>query len=230
MRFTKLLLHSVCLFLGLLIQSEISDGFTQRLLRSGCKNHLKVSNHNKSSLLHNHQRLHCFERRSKLCMSLEDQKDKTPPLTKFLEKFSNTGIDNRSIQLNSLVVAKYDLPKIGIYADQTYELKSIYFQGVNEENGEVERISLTELDLTGMTPPYGYELYIKLYSPMYHEIDNPVVVTPSEVGLISMKDEVLDSILVAIPILSFWLGTCYIFASKYNERYGGNFVDAFFGK
>jgi hypothetical protein len=45
-----------------------------------------------------------------------------------------------------------------------------------------------------------------------------------------MKDEVLDSVLVAIPILSFWLGLSFVFATKYNERYGGNFMDAFFGK
>ena len=160
--------------------------------------------------------------------------DKNPPLTAFLEKASNTGIDNKSIKLNSLVVTKYDLPELGIFADQTYELKSIYLQGSNKESGEIEKIPLPVFDLTGTAVPPGYTLYIALYSPMYHDgkkhRGQPVIVTPEEVGLVSMKDEVLDSVLVAIPILSFWLGTIFVFVTKYNERYGGNFFDALFGK
>lgn len=164
----------------------------------------------------------------------ESNGGKTPPLTTFLEKVSNTGIDNKSIQPNSLVVTKYDLPDLGIFADQTYELKSIYLQGVNNESGEVEKIPLPKLDLTGEAIPSGYTLYISLYSAMYHDNDKhrgrPIIATPEEVGLVSMKDEVLDSVLVAIPILSFWLGTIFVFVTKYNQRYGGDFFDALFGK
>ena len=170
----------------------------------------------------------------KLFDSLNQNDEKGPPLSLFLEKALNTGIDNKAIQPNSLVVTKYDLPEIGIFADQTYELKSIYLQGVNSETGEIEKINLPQLDLTEETVPSGYTLYIALYSSMYHDNDKhsgqPVIVTPAEVGLISMKDEVLDSVLVAIPILSFWLGTCFVFVTKYNQRYGGNFLDALFGK
>ena len=191
-------------------------------------------------------------------MKNNDLDENLPPLTIFMQKALKTGIDNKAIQQNSLVVTKYDLPDLGIFADQTYELKSIYLQGKNivgsnesgsnsggnsngnsnsnsnsNSNGEVEKIILSELDLTQESIP-GYTLYIALYSQNYHNNDKfsgrPVIVTPAEVGLVSMKDEVLDSVLVAIPILSFWLGLCFVFATKYNERYGGNFMDAFFGK
>ena len=148
----------------------------------------------------------------------------TTPLGAFLEKASNTGLDNASIQVNSLVVTKYDLPQYGIFADQTYELKSVYLQGRKVNNdvtddtmdnaatggGVIDKIPLNTLDLMkgAPSPPAGYTRYISLYSPMYHDNDTfknrPVIVTPEEVGLISMKDEVLDSVLVAVPILSFW--------------------------
>ncbi|GFH49137.1 hypothetical protein CTEN210_05613 [Chaetoceros tenuissimus] len=169
-----------------------------------------------------------------------------PPLTKFLDGLSKTSMDNTKIQKNALVVTKYDIPDLGIFADQTYELQSIYLQGLKkdytkegEEDGQssiIEKIELDELDLNNpskmaeMKP--GYTLYVSLYSSMYHDNDKfggkAVVSTPEEVGLVSMKDEVADSILVALPILSFWLGTCYTFSSWYNDKYGGNFFDALF--
>lgn len=168
-----------------------------------------------------------------------------PPLTKFMDGLSKTSMDNTKIQKNALVITKYDVPDLGIFADQTYELQSIYLQGLKKdyttggEDGQssiIEKIELDELDLnnpskmTEMKP--GYTLYVSLYSSMYHDNDKfggkAVVSTPEEVGLISMKDEVADSILVALPILSFWLGTCYTFSSWYNDKYGGNFFDALF--
>jgi hypothetical protein len=181
-----------------------------------------------------------------------------PPLTAFLSKVSRTGLDNSKIQRNSLVVAKYDLPQLGIFADQTYELQSIYMKGLKQvqvqrttsndggsesegenqakSNGIIDKIDLPELDLShpkgfANIPP-GYSLYITLYSEMYHSSDafgrKAIVTTPQEVGLVSMKDEVLDSVLVALPILSFWLGTCFTFSNWYHEKFGGNFLDAFF--
>jgi len=174
-----------------------------------------------------------------------------PPLTAFLDKMSKTGMDNTKIPKGGLVVAKYDLPQLGIFADQTYELQSIYMQGMKQGNGIatdgkddgerqgggiIDKIDLPELDLShpngfSNIPP-GYNLYIKLYSEMYHGNDafrkQAVVTTPQEVGLVSMKDEVFDSVLVALPILSFWLGTCFTFSNWYTAKYGGSFLDAFF--
>lgn len=146
-------------------------------------------------------------------------------------------MDNTRIQRDSLVIAKYDVPDLGVFADQAYQLQSIYAQG--ETSGEeinggiIEKIEQPYLDLSGNrdTIPSGYTLYITLYSKMYHDNDKfggkAVITTPEEVGLVSMKDEVLDSVLVALPILSFWLGTCYTFSNWYTSKYGGNFIDAF---
>lgn len=130
----------------------------------------------------------------------------------------------------------------GIFADQTYQLQSIYAQGTNQSteikdgesnNGVIEKIEQPYLDLSDSNSniPGGYTLYITLYSQMYHDNakfgGKAVITTPEEVGLVSMKDEVLDSVLVALPILSFWLGTCFTFSNWYTSKYGGNFMDAF---
>ena len=107
--------------------------------------------------------------------------------------------------------------------------------GEGDNNGIVEKIELPDLDLStdgGAKVPSGYQLYITLYSQMYHDNDKfggrAVITTPEEVGLVSMKDEVVDSVLVALPILSFWVGTCLTFSNWYTEKYGGSFMDAFF--
>lgn len=180
--------------------------------------------------------VHRFEKA--LYMSSESE----PPLTAFLDKLSKTGLDNTRIQKDSLVVAKYDLPELGIFADQTYQLHQIYAQGTarssetrrEEENtsGVIEKIEQPYLDLSNNYDniPSGFTVYITLYSKMYHDNDRfggkAIITTPEEVGLVSMKDEVFDSVLVALPILSFWLGTCFTFSNWYTTKYGGNFFDA----
>lgn len=130
----------------------------------------------------------------------------------------------------------------GIFADQTYQLHQIYAQGTarssetkrEEENpsGVIEKIEQPYLDLSNNYDniPSGFTVYITLYSKMYHDNDRfggkAIITTPEEVGLVSMKDEVFDSVLVALPILSFWLGTCFTFSNWYTTKYGGNFFDA----
>ncbi len=105
-----------------------------------------------------------------------------------------------------------------------------------ESKGVVEKIQLDYLDLSGNTGniPSGYSLYITLYSKLYHDNDQfgnkAVVTTPEEVGLVSMKDEVLDSVVFALPMLSFWIGTCFTFSNWYTTKYGGTFMDAFLRK
>jgi len=172
--------------------------------------------------------------------------DDIPPLTKFLDKLANTNLltTEKSIKQNSLVIAKYDLPDLGIYADQMYEMQSVYLKGrksslssSNEVSGNgcgiIDEIPLSSLELENRQVPSGYTLYITLYSPMYHDNDHHggggVIVTPEEVGLVRMKDEITDSILVALPVLSIWVGTSMTFVSIYQQKYGGNFLDAFLG-
>lgn len=174
--------------------------------------------------------------------------------TVFLDRVLKTGLDNDSIKLNSIVVADYNIPELGVYSNQSYEVQSIYLQGekktkdekTTHEGGIVEKIKLAEFSLNGGISSTlgrngldeeslpGYTLYVKIYNPVYHDNEKfgnqSVIVTPEEVGLRSMKDEVIESILVAVPILSFWLGTCFVFANTYNQKYGGNFVDALLGR
>jgi len=172
--------------------------------------------------------------------------DDIPPLTKFLDKLANTNLltTEKSVKQNALVVAKYDLPNLGIYADQMYELQSVYLQGkkstlssggegIGNSGGIIEKVPLPSLELDNRQVPSGYTLYITLYSPLYHDSayhgGRGVIVTPEEVGLVRMKDEIADSILVALPVLSIWVGTSMTFVNIYQQKYGGNFLDAFLG-
>ena len=63
-------------------------------------------------------------------------------------------------------------------------------------------------------PPAGCEgwtLYTKVYSPEYHEA--PVIVRPAEAGLVSLREEVFDSLGIALPILGFWVSLCVAFVT-----------------
>jgi hypothetical protein len=152
--------------------------------------------------------------------------DNDTPIGRFLRGLVRTGMKD-TVNVNAIVIAKADIQSLGIWMDQSYELQSIYLQGLNPETNLIEKISLETLT-DEATATRGYTKYIKLYSPMYHKERGPVVVTPEEVGLISLRDEVLDSILFALPVLAFWTTTAFMFAKTYNERYGGNFIDALF--
>ena len=132
---------------------------------------------------------------------------------------------SEDIKQGALVVARADLPSQGIYMDQSYELRSIFKQRLNPETNVVEKIPLISLEEDVGT---GYVQYVTLFSPMYHEECGPVVVTPEEAGLVAFRTEVVDSIIFALPVLGFWLATCFTFARMYNEKYGGNFFDALF--
>jgi len=50
-----------------------------------------------------------------------------------------------------------------------------------------------------------------VYSPEYHEA--PVIVRPGEAGLVSLREEVFDSLGIALPILGFWIAICVAFAT-----------------
>jgi hypothetical protein len=138
----------------------------------------------------------------------------------------------QDIGVDSIVIAKADIPSLGIWMDQSYQVESIYLQGGPDSNNAtevVEKIPFTQLQSTEAISKQGrYTQYIKVFNPVYHEI--PVVVTPEEMGLTSLREEVLDSILFALPVLGFWIATSLNFAKTYNERYGGNFFDAFWGR
>jgi len=127
-----------------------------------------------------------------------------------------------------VIFAKRDIPSLKIYADTAYDVTSIYHQGLNPDTGRIDKISVSTLD---QVVPRGYTRYVTLYSPVHHGddmVEGAVIVTPEEVGLVSMKQEVDQSLLLAVPGL-FWVGLCVYFTNVYTERYGGTFLDAFMG-
>ena len=140
-------------------------------------------------------------------------------------------VADSEIKVGSTVVAGNNIPNLGIWQFQSYQLLSIYDQGMNEETGLVEK--LERQSLKDPVEPSTYTRYVSLYSEKHHKKQNegrPVVVSPNEVELSSMQTEVVDSVLMALPLFGFWTALAYSFASQYSERTGGTFVDALFGR
>eukprot|EP00527_Entomoneis_sp_CCMP2396_P002810 CAMPEP_0198145946 /NCGR_PEP_ID=MMETSP1443-20131203/26375_1 /TAXON_ID=186043 /ORGANISM="Entomoneis sp., Strain CCMP2396" /LENGTH=260 /DNA_ID=CAMNT_0043809721 /DNA_START=66 /DNA_END=848 /DNA_ORIENTATION=+ len=143
------------------------------------------------------------------------------------------GGDSRIIRVGSTVVAKSNIPDLSIWQSQTYELTSIYDQGVNEDTGVVEKVPRESLlqDPDGTVQqqtPSSYTRYMTLFSNKYHDV--PVIVSPQEVQLSSMRTEVVDSLVMGLPLFGFWTAVAFSFANKYTERTGGSLLDAFFGR
>lgn len=137
---------------------------------------------------------------------------------------ARTGMKNvESLAVGDVVVAKYEIPSLNIWMDSGYEIMELYSQGVNPTTGQVEKIPLTTL--SEKISKTGYTTYLKVYSPKYHS--TPVIVTAEEMGLITIKAELFEAMWLAIPGL-FWVFVASSFASYYNGKYGGNFLDAFF--
>ena len=155
--------------------------------------------------------------------------DRSAGLRKALETFGQVispSDANEQLTVGSTVVASNDLPEYNIWQFQSYELVSIYDQGMNDETGQVEKLRRTALN-SPVDPP-TYTRYLALSSPKYH--DEPVVLEPRQVVLSSMRTEVLDSLVMGLPLFGFWTAVAISFANKYTERTGGTFLDAFWGR
>jgi len=122
------------------------------------------------------------------------------------------------------VVCTREIPSLGIYPNVGYELRSVYAQVFQESTQTMERIPLESLE---SDVPRGYDRYISLFSPKCHE--EPVVVTPEEVGLISVRRELGDAAWLGLGGF-FWVFVAFTFYSNYHERTGGSVVDAFLGR
>ena len=66
---------------------------------------------------------------------------------------------------------------------------------------------------------------MQIYSAKDHS--EPVIVTPEEIGLVTVKAELQEAMLLAIPGF-FWVFVASSFSNYYTDRYGGSFFDAFF--
>ena len=109
------------------------------------------------------------------------------------------------------VIARRSCEQHGIAKSQSYECQAIYFQGVNASTGRVERVDVARLDAAAPAGCDGWTQYVRLFSPEYHAA--PVVVTPEEAGLVSLRAEVLDSLGIALPILTFWVSVSLSFVA-----------------
>jgi len=129
--------------------------------------------------------------------------------------------DVDSLQVGNVVVAKYEIPSLQIWKDFGYEITGLYAQGMNIETGQLERLPLSTL--SDPLPNSRYTRYMQIFSAQYHS--NPVIVTPEEIGLVTVKAELQEAMLLAIPGF-FWVFVATSFSNYYTDRYGGNFFDA----
>lgn len=134
-----------------------------------------------------------------------------------LEGLSKSGISS-SITKGCIVIPRVDIPEMRIVEAQNYEVMDIYLQGTSEE-ALIERVSLETLDDPRPVGTETYTLYLKLYNPRYN--DEPVIVTPEEVGLVSVKDEIVEALIFAVPGLAFWICVSILFYS-YGSITGGD--------
>ena len=128
------------------------------------------------------------------------------------------------IDVGDMVVCKLSNPDLGIYESTSYELRSIYAQSFDEETQSIMKLPLNSLN----DPiPIGSTLYVTLFSPNIHQ--EAVVVSPEEVGLSSVRNELGSAAWLAVPGF-FWVFVASSFYHVYHERTGGSFADAFWGR
>lgn len=130
-----------------------------------------------------------------------------------IEGLKKSGL-SATIGPGRVVVARSDVPQQYIVQSQTYEVKSIYYQGW--QNSTVVKVPVDSIDAN---PPAGcenYAMYLTLFSPQYHK--EPVILSPDEVELVPLRDEIFDALKVALPIISFYLVIISALLSYGNER------------
>ena len=128
------------------------------------------------------------------------------------------------IEVGDTVVCKRSVPNLGIYADASYDVRSIYTQYFDDDAQQIVRRQFESLNDATMDQS---EVYMTLYSPQYHT--DPQIVTPEEVGLISVKKELGNAAWLAVPGF-FWVFVAASFYNTYHDRTGGSIGDAFWGR
>lgn len=143
------------------------------------------------------------------------------------DKETNTNLFKEQIEPGDTVVCKNEVASAGIYENKSYRLQSIYAQRFDAETQKIVKMPLQSLD---EPVPVGYVRYITLYSPVYHDDTNGVVVTPEEVGLTSVRTEIIDAAWLAVPGF-FWVAVALSFVNYYDAKTGGaSFLDALLGR
>lgn len=124
------------------------------------------------------------------------------------------------------MVCKRSLERLNIVENASYEVQSIYTQYFNEETQQTVKEPLESLSDADAIDP-NKAVYLTLFSPKHHS--EAVIVTPEEVGLVTVREELGNAAWLAVPGF-FWIVVAYSFYNIYHERTGGSFGDAFFGR
>ena len=113
--------------------------------------------------------------------------------------------------VGDLVIAGTDNEKLKIRQSQSYVLRRIYWQGV-DDTGSVRQVDAEALD--DPCPAAGYEQYLSLYSPRFHRESGPVVARLEECRPTRLREEIAEAAVLGIPGL-FW-----VFVSAQLLEYG----------
>ena len=177
------------------------------------------------------------------------------------ENNNNSGLNNLMKDTNELVVgdwivAKRDIPSLGIRAGAVYQLVAMYLKGgsvgsvgsvgggITNNDGAATGLGVEVIPLQrygddeesdeyeGYRRSNAYTKYLKIYNPRDHEgtkiqSEGGAVVTPEEIGLVSVKSYWTEALFLAVPGF-FWVFVAMSFSNYYTDRYGGSFLDAFF--
>ena len=152
----------------------------------------------------------------------DSSSDRLGGVRRSVSEIANTGLKD-TVQAGDVIIAKVDLPGQQIYANEGYQIVSIYDQVVDKETGQVEKYLVDQLEDMTSTKSGSYTRYLQLQV----NSEETAIVTPQEIGLVTLKDELALSLWLAVPGF-FWVVVAWNFAHYYNERYGGNFLDAMF--
>ena len=154
-----------------------------------------------------------------------DDYDPRDVLSRSIRGFQSSALKS-NIEPGDTVVCKRGVASLNIIENASYEVDSIYAQYFDDETQTVVKQPLPSLDAP-ISP--RSDRFVTLYSPMYHKDGSPVVVSPEEVGITSVRSELNGAALLAIPGF-FWVFVASSFYNIYHERTGGSFLDAFWGR
>ncbi|KAK3276271.1 hypothetical protein CYMTET_15643 [Cymbomonas tetramitiformis] len=123
--------------------------------------------------------------------------------------------DLDNTRVGQTVIVASDIEALLLWEYQAYEVKSIYYQKVDDELGATR----FAVECFSAAPPEaeGWEQWCELYSEAYHSFSGPVKCRRSQLKLRSVGGELKESLQIALPILGFWISVSYAFVKTASE-------------
>lgn len=179
----------------------------------------------------------------------KDDNNNNEVLSSFLSSAFKPTNSQNIVEVGDTIVCKRAIPSLGILENSSHVVTSIYAQYFDEEIQQIVKIPLSSLPLDGDYDNLVAEgqqqqqgrssissnVYMTLLVPQSDDAsvgeggNKGVIVTPEEVGLVSLQNELGNAIWLAVPGL-FWVGLASSFYNTYHERTGGSLGDAFWGR